>query len=735
MQWFLRRFFVVVLSCFALVQGALAQNAVPEYRFIVTSNTDLFGTDLDALFDTNLPSCLRACTGNDDCSAFTFNTNSGACFPKSNVTQRSEYKGALSAEKVPTDPAVLQQAARRTAELSFLGQSSLDRALTNARNLGFRHRANGVDLQAALDGARGQSEVGNTLQTLWWTGVAVALSDRGDLWAEYARLFLAVQTNDSGTKTTNEKRAVSAAINAYLRGTSDGARASALLVLSQALERRRRGGDMIPALRLAMSMQPRDDIEAALDKAIGKYGFRIVENTVESDTAAPRICAEFSEPLVQAGVDYDPYVRLPDPAFVVQAQGRQLCVDGLKNGTRYRITFRKGLPAASGETLNKDIEITQYVRDRSPSIRFPGRSYVLPKSADAGLPVETVNLTKIDLRLRRISDRNLLRAVQDDFFGRPLSQWQDQQFASEIAQEVWTGTAELTSELNRDVTTRLPMAEAIAGQPAGIYALSARVPGADPYEDSGATQWFVLSDLGLSTISGIDGLHVSVRGLSDARARAGIEVTLVSRANAVLGRAVTDDQGYVLFEPGLSRGTGASAPALVLAQKGDEDIGFLSLSDPAFDLSDRGVEGRAPAGPVDVFLTTDRGAYRAGETIYATVLARDDSANAIEGLPLIAILSRPDGVEYRRLISDGGKAGGHVFAMKVGPSAPRGTWRLDIKSDPKAPALASQSLLVEDFMPERIDFEMALPDAPLRLATARRCASMRAICLAPPALT
>lgn len=720
MQRFLRKFIILALAFFGLAQGALAQNAlsqgaVPEFRYLAISNTDFYGSDLDALFDTDLPSCLRACSGNDDCTAFTFNTGSNACFPKSTVSDRTPYEGALSAEKLVTAPSVLQQASKRTLELSFVGENSLNSAKTNAQNLGLRHRANGNDLQTALDAARVQTAQGDLVQAMWWTGAAISISDRADLWAEYARLLLAIQTDDSGRRGQYQTRAISAAINAYLRGANNGARASALLILSEALELRSRGRDMIPALRLALSMQARGDIEDALDKAIGKYGFRITENTVESDSAAPRICAEFSEPLVAGGVDYDPYVRLPDPSLVVQAQGRQLCVDGLKNGVRYRITFRKGLPAASGETLYKDVEIVQYVRDRSPSVRFPGRSYVLPKSADAALPVETVNLTKLDLRLRRISDRNLLRAVQDDFFGRPLSQWQDRQFSSEIAEEVWTGTADLTSDLNRDVTTRLPMGAAIAGQPAGIYALSARVPGADPYEDSGATQWFVLSDLGLSTISGTDGLHVSVRGLSDAKARAGIKVSLISRANAVLATAVTDAQGNVLFEPGLSRGTGGAAPALVLAQQGDEDIGFLSLTDPAFDLSDRGVEGREAAGPVDVFLTTDRGAYRAGETIYATVLARDDTANAIEGLPLIAILSRPDGVEYRRRISDGGNAGGHVFAMKVGPSAPRGTWRLDIKSDPKAPALASQTLLIEDFLPERIDFDMTLPDAALRV--------------------
>ncbi|MEL7116852.1 MAG: hypothetical protein AAGP08_14950, partial [Pseudomonadota bacterium] len=63
--------------------------------------------------------------------------------------------------------------------------------------------------------------------------------------------------------------------------------------------------------------------------------------------------------------------------------------------------------------------------------------------------------------------------------------------------------------------------------------------------------------------------------------------------------------------------------------KTDSDLTFLSLSDPEFDLSDRGVEGRPPAGPIDVFLTTDRGAYRAGEQINATVLTRDGTAEAM----------------------------------------------------------------------------------------------------------
>lgn len=701
--------FVLVLSAIA----ALAQTAVPDFRYVVTPDMDFYGSDLDALFDTDLTACTRACSASAQCTAFTFNTRSNACFPKSEVADQTPYEGAVSAQKIVTPASARDMAATRAADLAFLNNGDLEQARVTARDIGFWHQAGGRDTDAMLDAARKQRAAGNYLQAMRWMGGAVSVTDWGQLWSDYAQLLLQIKPDNSGDQRRYNSRAVSASVNAYLRAATPAQQASTLQVLAQALEKSGRGRQMIPALRLAHALQPRTDLLADLDAAVGKYGFRVAETSVESDTAAPRLCVEFTEPLVKAGVDYDSFVRLPDPQLVVQTTDRQLCIDGVEHGARYRFTLRQGLPAASGESLYKDVDLTLYVRDRSPSVRFPGRSYVLPKSVDAALPVETVNTSKLDLRLRRVSDRNLLRAVQDGYFGRPLSQYQDAEFASDIAQEVWTGTGQVSNALNQNMMTRLPMAQAIAEQPAGIYALTARIPGTDPYDDPGATQWFVLSDLGLSTMQGTDGLHVMVRGLADAQPVAGIDVTLVSRANAVLGKAVTKADGIALFEPGLVRGTGGAAPALVLAQLGDKDIVFLSLSDPAFDLSDRGVEGRAPAGPVDVFLTTDRGAYRAGETVFATVLARDPSVVAVPDLPLIAILSRPDGVEYSRHISDGGQAGGHVFALPVGPSVPRGAWRLEVKADPDAPALASQTVLVEDFLPERIDFDLSLPSAAL----------------------
>jgi uncharacterized protein YfaS (alpha-2-macroglobulin family) len=96
-------------------------------------------------------------------------------------------------------------------------------------------------------------------------------------------------------------------------------------------------------------------------------------------------------------------------------------------------------------------------------------------------------------------------------------------------------------------------------------------------------------------------------------------------------------------------------------------------------------------------------------------LSRDAEQTSVEGLPLTAVLMRPDGVEYsRQLVEDQG-AGGHVFGLPIAGSAPRGVWRLELYADLDAPALAAKTFLVEDFLPERIDFELSMGDGPLSL--------------------
>ena len=695
---------------------AVAQDLLPDRRFVLSDNTDLPGGDLQSIFDTTLEACERACIANKACDSFTFNTRNGSCFPKSQPGAASEFQGAYSGYIVDADPALEAVAAERRRELTLMADWETAGIVEQAANLGNAHTTNGYTAEEHLSAAADAESRGDMLGASRFTGAALNVTDAAADWAEYSRLLYAAGEKDTANQRSLREQSYYAAVNAYFRADNPALQHSILVQMGQALEGIDRGRDTVQALRLAEKLQHRDDTATALDRAMGIYGFRVIDNEVQADSARPRICVNFSEDLVRAGVDYATFVQLPAPDLTVSFDGwRQLCVEGVTHGSRNTVTFREGLPSADGQTLAKSIDITAYVRDRNPGVRFPGRGYVLPKLDTVAIPVETVNTDKLELALYRVTDRNLLRSVQNGYFGQPIMEYQEYDFGSEIGTEIWTGSASVAQEVNKDITTRLPLSEALKDQPAGVYALRASVPGVDPYVIGAGWQWFVVSDLGVTTLSGVDGLHVFVRGLGDAAAKTGATVELLSRANEVLGTATTDTMGYARFEPGLTRGTGAASPAMVVVKDGAGDLAFLSLTDAEFDLSDRGVEGREAAPPVDVFLTTDRGAYRAGETVYATALARDPRADAVEGLPLTVLLKRPDGVEYSRALAEDAGAGGHVFALPIAGSAPRGVWTMEVYADLKADALTRKTFLVEDFLPERIDFTLNIAQPEIRL--------------------
>lgn len=694
------RLAVLALVALSAPLQAWAQDAPIPERFATTWNdTDYPGGDLTTLFNVTLPQCHATCIREEGCAGYTFDQKNGACFLKDVLGEPVPFEDALSGVVKQQSAAALERAQAAAATMDFLGRSDFDDALEQAETVAERYQAGKWSEAAWLDTAGEQEPP----EATWATGAAVTVADSGVAWLAHARALAVQAESDSNRRFQLNRSAVTAALNAALR-LPDAGRAEALLVMAQALEATYRGEAALGAARLADRLAPgiATDELARLREA---FGFRVLTHDVDASTAAPRICVTFSEDLSPMR-DYGPYVQRLAPGLALEVEGQQLCVTGVVFGESYALTLRAGLPSTTGDSLVKDVPLEVYVRDRAPSVRFAGRTYVLPARGPRALPVETVNADHLDLRLLRVSDRNLVTAIKQGDFLQALGAWEGERFEQLLAEVVWEGEAILEGSLNQETTSRLPLDEVGTLEP-GVYVLRASVPGADPYDVAPATQWFMVSDLGVTTLSGTDGLHVVVQRLGDGRPVEGLRVALVARSNRLLAEADTDVEGHVRFAPALARGSGNSAPAMVLVE-GTDDLAVLSLEEPEFDLSDRGVEGRAAAGPIDVFLATDRGAYRPGETIHLTALVRDSGASAIEGLPLTVLLLRPDGVEYSRVVSDGGQAGGHVVALALGADVPRGVWRVETYADPDEPALASEKVLVEDFLPDRIDFDVKL---------------------------
>src|SRR6185437_9113427 len=151
------------------------------------------------------------------------------------------------------------------------------------------------------------------------------------------------------------------------------------------------------------------------------------------------------------------------------------------------------------------------------------------------------------------------------------------------------------------------------------------------------------------------------------------------------------------------------------------DYAFLSLKTAAFDLSDRGVAGRQVPTGLDAFVFTERGVYRSGETVHVTTLLRD-ARGVAAAAPLTLVMERPDGVEYRRALAPDQGLGGHSWSVPIVSSASTGTWRVKAFTDPKRPPVGEATFLVEDYVADRIEFDLTseakvIPrDAPAQLS-------------------
>ena len=95
--------------------------------------------------------------------------------------------------------------------------------------------------------------------------------------------------------------------------------------------------------------------------------------------------------------------------------------------------------------------------------------------------------------------------------------------------KVWEGTVDVANELNREMTTAIPVGELEAKLEPGAYVLTARAVNDTGNDwEARATQWFVVTDLGLTTLNGNDGLHVMVRSLGSAPSSAVISPSRTS---------------------------------------------------------------------------------------------------------------------------------------------------------------------------------------------------------------
>ncbi len=106
-------------------------------------------------------------------------------------------------------------------------------------------------------------------------------------------------------------------------------------MLGRAMSARELWRPALDALRMSLDLREVADVRERYEKMRDEHGFRLLDYSVDSDSASPRACFQFSEDLAKR-TDFTPFATLAGtdkPALL--AEEKQLCVDGLKHGERY----------------------------------------------------------------------------------------------------------------------------------------------------------------------------------------------------------------------------------------------------------------------------------------------------------------------------------------------------------------------------------------------------------------
>lgn len=442
---------------------------------------------------------------------------------------------------------------------------------------------------------------------------------------------------------------------------------------------------------------------------------KIADYEIQAERSRPMVCVEMSDELPSRPEQtLSDYVTVtPSIDMAVRPKDRDLCIEGFAHGERYELTIRKGLEAASGVTLARNETRDIILPDREPSLSFRQNGYVLPEAGSKGVPLVSINVAKIKLSLFRVPDRSLVPEMRQGSFGENLYPYDISNLEETRGEKLRDIELPLESAKNAEHVTALPVQDLITERKPGVYVLVAEqlLPALKERWSARAAQWFLISDLGLTSMNGQDGLNVFVHSLSSAKPRKNVRLRLIGRNNDILGEVTTDSRGHARLDPGLMRGEYGREPVSLTALAPDGDFVFLDLQKPAFDLRDRGVSGRAWPGPVDGFLYADRGIYRPGETAELMVVARDQAGKAVTDLPVTLKLIRPDGVVARQMVLETAESlkdsGAWHKSLAFDRAARTGKWSVTAHLTEKGPEIGRTDFLIEDFVPPKIEVSLS----------------------------
>lgn len=385
----------------------------------------------------------------------------------------------------------------------------------------------------------------------------------------------------------------------------------------------------------------------------------------------------------------------------------------------YTLTINKKLKGVYGGILNADYVKAFSFSEQKPSISFlQQKAIYLSGAGSQSIGINIINVPKVKVTIQKIYENNILAYLRNNSYynygdyyyddgegeaysgGHTVYNEDHSGDYSNVVYEAEVLTASLPS-VNGMKALKLNIPEE-NNKYKGIYLV--KISSSDAYYLQ-ATKLVSVSDVGLTAKKMKNKVMVFAHSIIDTKPLSGIDINLVSTNNQLMQNKKTNKDGVVVFDA-LDKNAKGFEPGLITATTAG-DFNYMPFNATLVETSRFDVGGKySSQSGFDTYIYGPRALYRPGETIYFNTLIRDQKWNSCGEIPLKAKLLLPNGKEYQVLKLQTNKQGAASCEFQLPENAVTGFYNFEVYNGDNT-LLASQSINVEEFMPDRIKVKLS----------------------------
>ncbi|MBQ3627394.1 MAG: hypothetical protein II948_11725, partial [Synergistaceae bacterium] len=370
---------------------------------------------------------------------------------------------------------------------------------------------------------------------------------------------------------------------------------------------------------------------------------------------------------------------------------------------RFVINMKRGLPSRTGLVLRNDVKQAVIMPDLDSQVELTTSGTYLAAVNDGLLPLELVNVKKLQVDLWRLYENNIPYVVRGEY----------DEFPKNLARLVFSKEINLALPFNERVKRNLSLEE-LAGKERGLFLLTVRDSEKGYWDQT--EQIINLSDLGAVARVWNDGLLIWANTLSAIKPVENADVRIYSGANQVIAEGKTDAQGLFVYDNKAEWGTEDNLqPSIAVISKGS-DLTYVQLNRDLLSRETFDTAGRPwLKSGYDAMIFSPRDIYRTGEEVNFKAVLRNYDISVPQAFPVLFIVRDPLGRKVSQETVKLNDLGSAVYSLKLPANALTGSWYVYLAVPGKEDAaIAEMNFQVEDFAPPRIEVKVDSPNEYLK---------------------